>query len=77
MSDLTSFFTFFSECGFEADEENNAVIDHHNFDTKLDGGKHTLVVADPKNLINSAKIVGDKAAIGNFWKLREFNFAEF
>merc|ERR1711983_688901 len=52
-----------SECGFEADEENNAVIDHHNFDTKLDGGKHTLVVADPKNLINSAKIVGDKAAI--------------
>ena len=69
MSDLTKFFfTFFSECGFEADEENNAVIDHHNFDTKLDGGKHTLVVADPKNLISSAKIVGDKAAIGNFWK---------
>merc|ERR1712020_430724 len=52
-----------SECGFEADEENNSVIDHHNFDTNLDGGKHTLIVADPADLINSAPIVGDKKAI--------------
>merc|ERR1712110_121798 len=48
-----------SECGFEADEENNSVIDHHNFDTNLDGGKHTLIVADPADLIKSEKIVGD------------------
>ena len=52
-------FTFFSECGFEADEENNSVIDHHNFDINLDGGKHTLIVADPADLIKSEKIVGD------------------
>ena len=49
-----------SECGFEADEERNAVIDHLNFDVDLDGGKHTLIAADPANLIDSAPIVGDK-----------------
>merc|ERR1712141_844122 len=52
-----------SECGFEADEEGNAVIDHHNFDANLDGGRHTVIVADTNNLINSAPIVGDKKAI--------------
>merc|ERR1711997_398641 len=49
-----------SECGFEADEERNAVIDHLNFDVDLDGGKRTLIAADPANLIDSAPIVGDK-----------------
>ena len=52
----------FSECGFEADEEGTSVIDHLNFDIK-DSGKHTLVVADPDNLIKSAPIVGN-AKIG-------------
>ena len=49
-----------SEVGFEADEENNAVIDHLNFDQALDDGKHTTVVADPANLIKSEAIVGTK-----------------
>ena len=39
------------------------MIDHHNFDANLDGGKHTVIVADTNNLINSAPIVGDKKAI--------------
>ena len=46
-----------SECGFEADEEGTSVIDHLNFDV-ADAGKHTLIVADPDNLIKSAPIVG-------------------
>ncbi len=49
-----------TECGFEADEEGTAVIDHHNFDAAKDGGKHTLVVADPANLIKAPTIVGSK-----------------
>ena len=47
-----------SECGFEADEEGNSVIDHLNFDLAKDEGKHTLIVADPANLIKSPSIVG-------------------
>lgn len=46
-----------TESGFEADEEGTAVIDHLNFDVK-DEGKHTLVVADPENLIKAEAIVG-------------------
>jgi len=46
-----------SEVGFEVDDDGTAVIDHLNYDAK-DQGKHTLVVADPKNLIKSDKIVG-------------------
>lgn len=46
-----------SEVGFEVDDDGTAVIDHLNYDAK-DQGKHTLVVADPKNLIKSEKIVG-------------------
>jgi len=53
-----------SECGFEADEEGNSVIDHLNFDVALDDGKHTLIAADPANLIDSKPIVGDKKALG-------------
>jgi len=53
-----------SECGFEADEEGNSVIDHLNFDVELDDGKHTLIAADPANLIDSKPIVGDKKALG-------------
>jgi len=46
-----------SECGFELDQEGSAVIDHLNYDVK-DEGKHTLIVADPSNLIKSDRIVG-------------------
>jgi len=53
-----------SECGFEADEEGNSVIDHLNFDVNLDGGKHTLIATDSANLIDSAPIVGDKKSLG-------------
>merc|ERR1719510_2156650 len=37
-----------------------AVIDHLNFDAK-DAGQHTLIVADPANLIKAPKIVGASA----------------
>ena len=48
-----------AECGFEADEENTAVIDHLNFDQNLDSsGKHTVIVADPENLIKAEAVVG-------------------
>ncbi len=30
-----------SESGFEVDEDNTYVIDHHNFDTAKDDGYHT------------------------------------
>lgn len=46
-----------SECGFEIDEEGSSVIDHLNYDVS-DDGKHTLIVADTKNLIDSPVIVG-------------------
>lgn len=49
-----------SECGFEIDEENAAVIDHMNYDELLDTGDHTTIVASPKNLISSEIIVGSK-----------------
>merc|ERR1712226_210759 len=47
-----------TECGFEADEEGNSVIDHFNFDVK-DEGQHTLIVADD-GLISSPAVVGPK-----------------
>ncbi|XP_061525683.1 dolichyl-diphosphooligosaccharide--protein glycosyltransferase 48 kDa subunit [Phycodurus eques] len=46
-----------SECGIEFDEERTAVIDHHNYD-KSDPGEHTLIVADPENLLKAPTIVG-------------------
>lgn len=46
-----------AECGFEVDEEGAAVIDHLNYDAQ-DQGKHTLIVADPANLIDAPMIVG-------------------
>ncbi|XP_059157616.1 dolichyl-diphosphooligosaccharide--protein glycosyltransferase 48 kDa subunit-like [Physella acuta] len=48
-----------TECGVEFDEENSAVIDHLNYDVN-DGGKHTLIVADPENLMKAPMIVGEK-----------------
>ncbi|OWF43409.1 dolichyl-diphosphooligosaccharide--protein glycosyltransferase 48 kDa subunit-like [Mizuhopecten yessoensis] len=49
-----------TECGLEFDEEKSTVIDHLNYDA-LDQGKHTLIVADPKNLLDAPMIVGTKA----------------
>ena len=46
-----------SEVGFELDEEGASVIDHLNYDVK-DEGQHTLVVAEPENLVKSEPIVG-------------------
>ncbi|XP_062316002.1 dolichyl-diphosphooligosaccharide--protein glycosyltransferase 48 kDa subunit [Osmerus eperlanus] len=46
-----------SECGIEFDEEKTAVIDHHNYDVS-DPGDHTLIVADPENLLKASTIVG-------------------
>ncbi|KAI0219947.1 Dolichyl-diphosphooligosaccharide--protein glycosyltransferase 48 kDa subunit [Lamellibrachia satsuma] len=50
-----------SECGVEFDEENTFVIDHLNYDV-TDDGKHTLVVAEPSNLIQAPVIVGERKA---------------
>ena len=46
-----------AEVGVELDEDRSSVIDHINFDVK-DEGHHTLIVADPANLIRAEKIVG-------------------
>uniref|UniRef100_H3A8T8 Dolichyl-diphosphooligosaccharide--protein glycosyltransferase 48 kDa subunit n=1 Tax=Latimeria chalumnae TaxID=7897 RepID=H3A8T8_LATCH len=46
-----------SECGIEFDEEKTAVIDHHNYDIS-DPGQHTLIVAEPENLLKAPTIVG-------------------
>ncbi|XP_075882604.1 dolichyl-diphosphooligosaccharide--protein glycosyltransferase 48 kDa subunit [Nelusetta ayraudi] len=46
-----------SECGIEVDEEKTAVIDHHNYDVS-DPGEHSLIVADPENLLKAPTIVG-------------------
>uniref|UniRef100_A0A3P9IKD1 Dolichyl-diphosphooligosaccharide--protein glycosyltransferase 48 kDa subunit n=1 Tax=Oryzias latipes TaxID=8090 RepID=A0A3P9IKD1_ORYLA len=46
-----------SECGIEFDEEKTAVIDHHNYDVS-DPGEHTLIVADPQNMLKAPTIVG-------------------
>ncbi|XP_013414803.1 dolichyl-diphosphooligosaccharide--protein glycosyltransferase 48 kDa subunit-like [Lingula anatina] len=51
-----------SECGVEFDEEKTAVIDHLNYDVK-DEGKHTLIVTDPNNLLESELLVGKKTSV--------------
>ncbi|CAG2227728.1 dolichyl-diphosphooligosaccharide--protein glycosyltransferase 48 kDa subunit-like [Mytilus galloprovincialis] len=48
-----------TECGVELDEEKTAVIDHLNYDM-ADQGKHTLIVAEPKNLLDAPMVVGSK-----------------
>ncbi|GIY67565.1 dolichyl-diphosphooligosaccharide--protein glycosyltransferase 48 kDa subunit [Caerostris darwini] len=48
-----------NECGFEIDEEGTYVIDHLNYDIE-DDGKHTLIVADPNNLIDAPTVIGSK-----------------
>ncbi|XP_016947958.1 dolichyl-diphosphooligosaccharide--protein glycosyltransferase 48 kDa subunit [Drosophila biarmipes] len=48
---------FASECGFELDEENAAVIDHLHYDVS-DAGEHTTILTAAKNLIQADTIVG-------------------
>ncbi|XP_043660585.1 dolichyl-diphosphooligosaccharide--protein glycosyltransferase 48 kDa subunit [Drosophila teissieri] len=48
---------FASECGFELDEENAAVIDHLHYDVS-DAGEHTTILTSAKNLIQADTIVG-------------------
>lgn len=48
-----------SECGYEIDEEGASVIDHMNYDIR-DKGYHTMILADPSNLIDASVIVGSK-----------------
>lgn len=45
------------EVGIELDERGTAVIDHLNYDIK-DRGDHTLLVADPSNLLDAEMVVG-------------------
>lgn len=47
------------EVGLELDERDTAVIDHLNYDAR-DKGDHTLLVVDPKNIIDADLIVGGK-----------------
>ncbi|KAH8291640.1 hypothetical protein KR018_008360 [Drosophila ironensis] len=48
---------FASECGFELDEEQAAVIDHLHYDVS-DAGDHTTILTSSKNLIQADTIVG-------------------
>ena len=47
------------EMGIEMDEEGTTVIDHMNYDIK-DQGEHSLLVVDPKYLIDAKTIVGKR-----------------
>ncbi|EDW00358.1 dolichyl-diphosphooligosaccharide--protein glycosyltransferase 48 kDa subunit [Drosophila grimshawi] len=48
---------FASECGFELDEDNAAVIDHLHYDVS-DAGMHTSILTSAKNLIKAESVVG-------------------
>ena len=48
------------EVGLELDERDTAVIDHLNYDVSGDRGDHTLLVVDPKNILDAELIVGAK-----------------
>uniref|UniRef100_A0A8D8URK8 Dolichyl-diphosphooligosaccharide--protein glycosyltransferase 48 kDa subunit n=1 Tax=Cacopsylla melanoneura TaxID=428564 RepID=A0A8D8URK8_9HEMI len=56
-----------SECGFEMDEDGTSVIDHLNHDVK-DNEKHTLIVADASQLVDSEVIVGKKPSAPLLYK---------
>uniref|UniRef100_A0A8R1I2G6 Dolichyl-diphosphooligosaccharide--protein glycosyltransferase 48 kDa subunit n=1 Tax=Caenorhabditis japonica TaxID=281687 RepID=A0A8R1I2G6_CAEJA len=51
------------EHGFEFDEFGTSVVDHFNYDVKLDGGDHTTIVVKDNQLINSELIVGNSAKL--------------
>ncbi|KHN80616.1 Dolichyl-diphosphooligosaccharide--protein glycosyltransferase 48 kDa subunit [Toxocara canis] len=52
------------QSGFEFDEDGTAIIDHFNYDTVLDNGEHTTIVAYPSQLIAAPVIVGDAGIQG-------------
>ncbi|EYC28472.1 hypothetical protein Y032_0007g3240 [Ancylostoma ceylanicum] len=45
--------------GFEFDEPETMVIDHNNYDTHLDDGYHTTIVATKQQLLNAQLITGE------------------
>ncbi|RCN45577.1 Dolichyl-diphosphooligosaccharide-protein glycosyltransferase subunit [Ancylostoma caninum] len=45
--------------GFEFDEPDTMVIDHNNYDTHLDDGYHTTIVATKQQLLNAQLITGE------------------
>lgn len=55
---------FATEVGFEFGNDGTAVIDHHNFDSRLDDGKHTTIVVPSSKLASAELIVGQKAKLG-------------
>ncbi|KAI6180682.1 Dolichyl-diphosphooligosaccharide--protein glycosyltransferase 48 kDa subunit [Aphelenchoides besseyi] len=55
---------FATEVGFEFGSDGTAVIDHHNFDSRLDDGKHTTIVVPSSQLTIAELIVGKKSTIG-------------
>lgn len=55
---------FATEVGFEFGGDGTAVIDHHNFDSRFDDGKHTTVVVPSSQLTSAELIVGNKAKLG-------------
>ncbi|OWA54463.1 Dolichyl-diphosphooligosaccharide--protein glycosyltransferase 48 kDa subunit [Hypsibius exemplaris] len=47
-----------AEFGFELDEDLTRVVDHFNYDSKLDDGSHTALAADASLLLKAPTIVG-------------------
>ena len=52
------------------------MIDHLNFDV-TDSGKHTLIVADPDNLIKSTPIVGNAKIAPVLYEVNKTIFNNF
>lgn len=50
---------FAAEVGFEFGTTGSGVIDHFNYDSKLDSGKHTTVVV-PKTQVTKAELIAGK-----------------
>lgn len=51
-----------TEVGIEVDVDGASVIDHFNYDVS-DDGSHTLLVANPNDLIDAPIITGDKKTL--------------
>ncbi|XP_027051466.1 dolichyl-diphosphooligosaccharide--protein glycosyltransferase 48 kDa subunit [Pocillopora verrucosa] len=56
-----------SECGVEFDEEKTSVIDHINHDVS-DLDQHTLIVADPSNVIKASTVTGHSVTNPSLFK---------
>lgn len=50
-----------AEFGFELDDESTRVVDHFNYDVKLDDGTHTAISASSDLLLQASTIVGSNA----------------